>query len=138
MAGRFQAHFLSAERTFYEGPMESVVVPTNDGYYGILAHHSDVILAVVPGMLSYRLPGEETQYVFVSHGMVKVESNEVLILVNVAERPEEIDENRALREAEEAREAILQKKSIMEYRSAQAQLARAAGRLRTKHYVTRS
>ena len=65
-----------------------------------------------------------------SGGLVKVENGEVLILVDTAERPEDIDANRARRDADAAREAMLQKKSIMEYRTAQATLARAVSRLR--------
>ena len=52
-----------------------------------------------------------------------------------AERPEEIDANRAKRAADEAKEAILQKRSFQEYRSAQATLAREINRLEVKrHY----
>ena len=46
--------------------------------------------------------------------------------------PEEIDAIRAQRAADEAREAILQKRSAQEYRMAQANLARALNRLRVK------
>ena len=56
----------------------------------------------------------------------------MLVLVDSAERPEEIDENRAKRAADEAKEALLQKRSIQENRIAQAQLARAVSRLRIK------
>ena len=68
----------------------------------------------------------------VSNGLVKVENGEVLVLVDTIERPEEIDANRARRDADAAKEALLQKKSIQEYRSAQANLARALSRLRVK------
>ena len=54
-------------------------------------------------------------------------------LLDSAERPEDIDANRAQRAADEAKEELLQKKSIQEYRSAQAQLARAISRLRVKN-----
>ena len=64
---------------------------------------------------------------------MKIENNEVLVLVDAAERPEEIDENRAKAEAAAAREAILQKKSIQEYHSAQTRLARAINRLKVKN-----
>ena len=61
-----------------------------------------------------------------------MENNTVLILVDTIERPEEIDANRARREAEEAMEAILQKKSIQSYHTAQARMARALNRLKVK------
>ena len=119
----FLVHILAADKTLYEGPCESLTIPTSDGEQGILAHHSSMIAAVRPGTLRYRVPGQDVQLAAVSPGMVKVESNEVLVLVDSAERPEEIDE---------AREAILQKKSRQEYQLAQATLARALNRLRVK------
>ena len=128
----FQVHVLAADRTFYEGPCVSLTIPTSDGEQGILAHHSDMIAAVLPGTLRYQAPDGPIQLAAVSSGMVKIEKNEVLVLVDSVERPEEIDAARARREADEAREAMLQKKSRQEYQLAQATLARAMNRLRVK------
>ena len=128
----FQVHILAADRPMYEGPCVSLTIPASDGERGILAHHASMMAAVVPGMLRYQPPGEEIQLAAVSPGMVKVEANEVLVLVDSAERPEEIDEARARREADQAREALLQKKSRQEYQLAQGSLARALNRLRVK------
>ena len=131
----FQVQILSADHPFFCGECESLSVPTLDGQYGILAGHSNMIAAVVPGMLHFRTPGGTDQIAAVSHGLVKVENGEVVILIDSAERPEEIDINRARREADAAKEAIQQKRSIQEYRSAQAMLARAINRLQVKeHY----
>ena len=57
----------------------------------------------------------------------------MLVLVDSAERPEEIDTNRAKRAEAKAREALLQKQSIQEYKFTQATLARAINRLRVSH-----
>ncbi len=132
----FQVKILAADYPFYEGACESLIVPTAEGQYGILAGHSNMIAAVVPGVLQYKIPGQPVKYAAVSEGLVKAESGEVLVLVDTAERPEYIDENRAKRAAEAAKEEILQKKSIQEYRTAQASLARAITRLRVKHTNT--
>ncbi len=128
----FQVHILAADKTLYEGPCESLTIPTSDGEQGILAHHSGMMAAVRTGTLRYRAPGQPVQLAAVSPGMVKVEGNEVLVLVDSAERPEDIDAARARREADEAKEAILQRKSRQEYQVAQATLARALNRLRVK------
>ena len=128
----FQVHILAADRTFYEGPCLSLTVPTSDGERGILAHHSNMIAAVEPGLLRYQPPDEPVQLAAVSMGIVKVERNDVLVLVDAAEHPEEIDTARARREADQAREALLQKRSRQEYQLAQASLARALNRLRVK------
>ena len=133
MSEAFNVHILAANHPFYEGECESLILPTLNGMHGVRAHHRNMITAIVPGELQYQLPGEEKQIASVSAGLAKIENGEVLVLVDSAERPEEIDVNRAKRQADEAKEAILQKKSIQDYRIAQADLARALSRLRVKN-----
>ena len=129
----FQVHILAADKNFYEGPCLSLTVPTNDGELGILAHHSNMSAAIQPGTLRYQTPGEEPCLAATSAGMVKVEHNDVLVLVDSVERPEEIDAARAQRELDEAREIILQKRSRQEHKIAEAAMARALNRLRVKN-----
>lgn len=132
----FTVHILAADKVLYEGDCESLIIPTPWGQYGILAHHCKAICAIVAGRLTYRVPGGEDRYAAVSDGLVKIEDNDVLILVDTAERPEEIDINNVLRAADASREAMLQKRSIREYREAQATLARALSRMdvHKKHF----
>ena len=130
----FPVHILAADHAFFEGECASLILPTVDGQYGVLAGHSNAIGAVVPGTLTCRTAAGETLYAAVSAGLVKVEDGEVLVLVDAAERPEEIDKNRAERAAAAAKEALLQKRSIREYRLAEANLARAINRLRVKSH----
>lgn len=130
----FRLHIFAADRVFFEGDCVSLIVPTNQGQYGVQAHHSNMIAALVPGMLTYRLPEGESRNAAVSAGMIKVEANDVLVLVDAAERPEDIDAIRARRKADEAREILLQKRSQQEYRTAEATLARALNRLRVKDH----
>ena len=101
-----------------------------------MAHHSNVITAVEPGWveLEYGENGEKTLRCAVSEGLLKVEDNKVLLLVATAEYPEEIDENRARRAAEEAKEELLQKHSVQEYYEVKARLARALNRLKAQKY----
>ena len=120
----FKTHILAASNTFYEGECESLIVPTADGQYGILAGHCDIISAVVPGKMTYRVPGGENQIAAVSGGLVKVEDGEVLVLVDSADRAREA--------AAAAKEAMLQKRSIREFHAAQMTLARATVRLKVK------
>ena len=128
----FHVTILAADKRFYEGPCESLVVPTSDGQSGILAHHKNVIAALTPGTLQYRVPGGENQIAAVSRGFIKVEDNTVLILVDTIERPEEIDSNRAQRDADEAREILLQKRSIQDHHTARARMVRALNRLHVR------
>ena len=130
----FSLLILAAEKSFYDGECISLVIPTTQGLYGIQAMHSNMIAAIVPGMLKYTLPDGTEKVAAVSEGLIKVENNQVMLLVDTCERPDEIDENRAKRSKEEAMEAMLQKKSIQDYHSAQAKMARAINRLRVKKY----
>ena len=131
---RFRLHIFAADRVFFEGDCVSLIVPTVHGQYGVQAHHSNMIAALVPGMLTYRREPGESCVAAVSAGLIKVEDNDVLVLVDAAERPEDIDAIRARRAADAAREELLQKRSLQEYRAAQAMLARAINRLRVKKH----
>ena len=106
---------MASDHMVFDDDAESVTVQTTEGSIGVLAHHSNIIMAVVPGDLEY-VPavgagqGSATsggrQTVVVSDGLLKVENGEVMILVDTAETPEEIDEARARRAEEQAREAM--------------------------------
>ncbi len=129
----FTLHLLGADRLFYEGDCVSVIVPAVDGQYGVLAEHSNIITAIVPGELTFTPPDEQSVTVAVAGGIMKVEDNDVLILVDYVLRPEEIDADRAREEEAAAREILLQKRSRQEHRSAQAQLARALAKLKVRY-----
>lgn len=129
----FNVHILAASHTFYEGTCESLIIPTPHGQYGIMAGHCNAISAVVPGKMEYRIPGQAAKIAAVSSGLVKIENNEVLVLVDSAEHPEDIDALKAKQAADAAKEAMLQKQSLREYHAAQMTLARAIARLRVKN-----
>ncbi|HJA95208.1 MAG TPA: ATP synthase F1 subunit epsilon [Firmicutes bacterium] len=128
----FPLHVLAADKPFYEGDCESLVVPTLDGEYGVLAGHCNTICAIVPGELTFRTPDGETLVAAVASGIMKIENGEALVLVDSALRPEDIDAERQRRKADEAKEALLQRRSIEEHHAAQARLARALARLNVK------
>ena len=128
----FHVDILAADKPFYRGECQSLQIPIGNGQYGILAGHRNAIAAIVPGTMHMRDEEGREHIAAVSEGMVKTESGAVLLLIDSMERPEEIDANRARREAEEAREVLLQKASLQSHHAAQAQMARALNRLRVK------
>ena len=150
---KFHLEFLAADRDFYVGECESIVLPLSDGSLGILADHANMMGAIVPGEVHMKiddyeayLPDKEvmdpktirnrtdgTVDVVVSNGLVKVENGNVVVLVDSAELPHEIDEHRAQKAAARAKEEMLQTKGIIEYRSAEGALSRALARLNSKN-----
>ena len=100
----FRVHILAADHTFYDGPCESLTIPAPDGQYGIWAGHANTICAIIPGTLRLRVPEGAEQIAAVSSGVVKIEDNDVLVLVDSAERPEDIDRLRAQHAADAAKD----------------------------------
>lgn len=126
----FELHILAAQRSFYEGPCESLIVPTTEGLFGILAGHINSVAGLAPGQITYRVPGGKDEYAACSRGMIKIENNVVTILADTVERPEEIDINRAQLAIDHAKEVMLRKQSKQEYMQAQMEIARATSRLK--------
>ena len=127
----FSLTILEADSRFYEGQCVSLVVPAVDGNYGILAGHSNMITAIVPGEIRCKRNEEEDYEIYsVSSGLVKIEDGEVLILADSVERLSEIDINRARREAEDAMAVLNQKAGLREFIVARTQLDRAINRVR--------
>ncbi len=129
----FRLQILSADEPFYDGPCASLMVPTEEGLYGVMAHHVNCIMAIDPGEVLYREHENAPQkVVIVSTGVMKVENNEVSVLVLSAEWPEDIDRNRAEEAAREARAAMLSKQSAHEFDATKAKLARALNRIHAR------
>ena len=128
----FNLHIIEADNDFFNGKCVSLVVPTTDGFFGIQAMHENLIASVAIGVVKYTLPDGTRCHAAVSNGIVKVENNEVLILVESAEDPDEIDEARARDEEEMARDILAGKSDRLNYTAAKGILARAANRLKIK------
>ena len=140
----FKLQIMASDHMVYEGDAETITLETTEGRVGILAHHSNIIMAVVPGETEYVPVGEAAaeaglsgrQTIIVSDGLLKVENGEVMVLVDTAEKPEDIDEARARRAEEKAREDMKHANSNREMALASAELSRAMSRIkasRNKH-----
>ena len=130
MANSFYLKVISANRVFFSGKCESVVVPEFDGEKEILAHHENMVIAINRGDMRFKPEGEsEWQEAVVGMGLVEIMNNRVTLLVETAEHPEEIDMARAKEAKERAEEQMRQKQSIREYYHSRASLARAMARI---------
>ena len=121
---------MASDHMVFDGEAESVKIPTTEGSVGILAHHANIVMAVVPGEVEYVSLDGDRQTVVVSDGLVKVENGETMILVDTAEKPDEIDEARARRAEEKAREDLKRAHSNREMALASAELSRAMSRIK--------
>lgn len=120
----------ASDHIFYEGPCEHVMFPTEEGYTGILADHRNTIASVYPGILKFRKPGGKDEEVVVTRGLVRMEENEVLILVHEAERPEDVDIKAVKRAEAEIKRSEKEKNSKIEFHSAEINILRAIEKLK--------
>lgn len=126
----FFLRVIAADRVFFKGRCISVILPAVDGEHAVMAHHSDMMIATQTGTIRFRTEDGEWQEAVVGTGFTQVINNRVTILVDFAERPEEIDALRAKEAKERAEEQLRQEQSQREYYHTQASLARAMARLR--------
>ena len=126
----FILNITAASGEFYQGSCESMVLPVKDGVYGVQAGHSPVLVAIHMGMLKFTVDGE-TREILVGDGIAEVTPTFVLLLVDSAERPEDIDKNRAEAARIRAEERLQHKQSMHEYYQTKIALDRAMQRLQT-------
>ena len=126
---KFMLNITASSGEYYQGDCEDLVLPISDGVYGIQAGHSPVLVAIHMGILHFEVNGE-SQDILVGDGIAEVTPAYVMVLVDSAERPEDIDRVRAEAALERAKEQLRQKQSIQEYHVSQASMARAMLRLK--------
>lgn len=129
----FYLKIFATDRVFYDGECYSLIVPSVSGQYGIMAQHCNCVVAVTSGTAKIKTQSEEI-VAFFSNGIAKSENGNVVVMVESAERAEDIDEAHALKSAQEAREDLQRSSSKRNARSAEIKMARALNRLKTKKY----
>ena len=88
----FYLKVISANRVFFAGKCRSLIVPEFDGQKEILAHHEDMVIAIDEGQMKFQPEGsDEWIHAVVGMGFVEIVNNRVTLLVETAEKPEEID-----------------------------------------------
>ena len=94
----FTLKIITPERIFYEGPVSMVEFNTTEGAIGIYKGHIPLTAIISPGILRIHTEGEVREAALMS-GFIQVMPEEITIMAEVVEWPEEIDVKRA----EEAR-----------------------------------
>ena len=90
---------------FYEGQVESIVIPTLDGQFGVLPGRAPIVVAVTPGVARFVVNGEEKKFV-ISEGFAEIGQHVAVVVCNAAEWPEAIDAERAQKALERAQERM--------------------------------
>lgn len=125
----FHLKVMTAERTFFDGPAERVIVRTTQGDVGILPGHIRYLAAIGVGGLTIKADGI-SRTAAVSGGFVEVSKECTTVLVRTCEWADEIDLNRAREAEERAKASLHQQSSGREADIAQLRLKKAINRIR--------
>ncbi len=110
---------LTPDSQVFSGEISQVYVPSIEGVIGILPHHTNLFSALTEGVIQIK-SGEKTELLSIGGGFVKVENNQVTILVSRAVGADQLDEQAIELAKHEAEEALKHKPSgneLLQYQS---------------------
>jgi F-type H+-transporting ATPase subunit epsilon len=96
----FDLSLVTPEGAAFEGEVEMVIVPGDDGEIGVLARHAPLVAMLRAGETRVKADGEWSWFA-TGPGFFKVQQDRAIVLVDDAVRAREIDVEAARREVEE-------------------------------------
>ncbi len=124
----FILKIITPDRLFYEGPVKMVEFDTIEGEIGVLPGHIPMTVIIKPGILT--ITEEEGEKRAALHaGFAEILQDQVTILAEIIEWPEEINETRANEARERAEERIREKAPGTDVARAEVALRRALTRI---------
>jgi F-type H+-transporting ATPase subunit epsilon len=109
--------------------VDEVVIPGREGYFGVLPGHAALLATLGVGELMYR-QGNAQHHLALTGGFAEVRNDKVIVLAENAERPDEIDRERAQQARDRAERRLSGREGVdIDYARAQAALMRALIRL---------
>jgi F-type H+-transporting ATPase subunit epsilon len=130
MAHPFEIEVVAADHKVYSGQAVSLVVPSVDGYLGILSGHAPLVAALTVGELTITLPDGTPVEIALGGGFIRVDHDRVTILADTAELAKEIDLDRAQRALARAEARVHEPSTDIDVDRARMALLRAINRLR--------
>ena len=131
MAALFNFEVHTPRRLFYNDKAEVVVITLADGEKGIYANHSPFTAVTVTGIVHIKDSEGNWKSAFVTGGILEVKEFKNVLMVDIAEWPEEIDKDSVLRARREAEKTIKEEGNFrFEVDKAKEELHRAEFRLK--------
>jgi len=128
MANTFQLEIVTPAKLVVKDAAEEAQIPGLSGYLGILPGHAPLITELGVGVITYRASGAD-HTLSVAWGFAEVLPDKVTILAEAAERPQEIDVERAQKAKGRAEERLKSNDPKVDYTRAEDALQRAETRL---------
>ncbi|MFZ7133034.1 MAG: ATP synthase F1 subunit epsilon [Eubacteriales bacterium] len=130
----FNLQIITPDRVFYNGDVEKVIFRGSEGDMAILQNHMPLTTTLSMGELRIFMDSKNCRSATLINGFAKIEPNQVVILTDAAEWPEEIDVERA--ESSKARAEKRLKESEVDQIRASAALRRAIVRIEVSKTIS--
>lgn len=129
MADELKLEIVTPEKMVFSGQIEEVTIPGTEGEFGVLRGHEAFLSSVDIGELNYVKDGKKIYYA-VNTGYAEVTADKVTILIETAERSDDIDKERAMRAKDNAESRLGQlTKEDADFEIMRVALARAIARI---------
>src|SRR5580693_4687133 len=128
MANTFQLEIVTPTKLLVKEAAEEAQIPGLSGYLGILPGHAPLLTELAVGVITYKVSGT-TNTLSVAWGFAEVLPDRVTILAEAAERPQEIDVERAQKARNRAEALLKSNDPKVDYARAEDALQRADTRL---------
>lgn len=127
----FQVKIITPDRIFYTGEVEMIEFMTSSGQIGVYKNHIPLTTVLAPGaVMLHEAEGEKVAAVHA--GFAEILPEQVTLLAEIAEWPEEINENRAEAARQRAEERISAKNADVDLARAEFALRKALTRIHVK------
>lgn len=110
MSNKLNFEIITPEGIVFSDQVDEVILPTPLGEIGILPHHIPLVSLLSAGEARIK-KGTAVTYFAISGGFIEVKPDKVVVLADTAERPEEIDEQRAEEARKKAQELLKTKRT---------------------------
>ncbi len=121
----FRLEVITPERTVFDGDVQSVTLPAEDGAMSVLAGHAPLVATLEIGPAKVVKADGTKSWLMLGDGFVEVTHNHVRVLADVGEPEDTIDLKRAEESERRARERLKSKAGDLDLVRAEAALARA-------------
>ena len=129
MAKKFKTEIVTPEKVVFSEEIESLVIPAERGYLGVLAGHAPLLCTLQPGAITIRGDKGE-QHFSTAGGFMEVTPAKAVLLTESAEEVSTIDLKRAQEAKQRAQERLASADKDVDKERARAALERAQNRLR--------
>jgi len=131
MADMFKLQVVTPDKEFYAGSVSMVELTTTEGQIGVYANHIPLTAIVAPGVLRIH-EDSEVKKAALHAGFIEILPEEVKVLAEVVEWPDEIDVKRAEEAKIRAERRIKDNSAETDSLRAELALKRALTRLEAK------